>query len=90
MTRESEVVASVERVIRRHGAYYTKQKGVGVVDIIVCYRGLFLGIECKAGFNKPTALQEREMVNIHKAGGAAIVIREDTIDMLDMWFAERR
>jgi len=90
MTKESEVVAQVERILRKYKAYYTKQKGVGVVDIIVCYRGMFLGVECKAGFNKPTLLQEREMADIHKAGGSAMVVREDTLELLEEWFAERQ
>jgi adenine-specific DNA methylase len=45
----------------------------------------FLGIECKAGYNKPTLLQEREIAEIHKAGGAAMVIREDTVNFLEDW-----
>ena len=28
----------------------------GVPDIVVCYKGMFYGIECKAGSNKATAL----------------------------------
>jgi hypothetical protein len=60
----------------------------GIPDIIVCHKGKFLAIECKAGYNKTTLLQEREIVNIHKAGGAAIVVREDTIDALERWFEE--
>ena len=58
----------------------------GIPDIIICYKGKFLGVECKAGYNKPSALQEREMAAIHKAGGAAMVVREDTLDQLEAWF----
>ena len=43
-------------------------------------------MEFKAGYNKPTALQEREMDGIHKAGGAAMVVREDTLNQLEEWF----
>lgn len=89
MTKEAEVIARVEQILRKYKAHYTKQKGVGVVDFLVCYRGMFLGVECKAGFNKPTALQEREMAEIHKAGGSAMVVREDTLDLLEAWFHER-
>jgi hypothetical protein len=89
MTKETEVIACVEHILRKYRTYYTKQKGVGVVDFIVCYRGMFLGVECKAGFNKPTALQEREMAAIHKAGGSAMIVREDTIELLEQWFNER-
>jgi hypothetical protein len=47
-----------------------------------------LGVECKAGFNKPTALQDQEMTKIEQAGGAAMVVREDTLDLLDRWLWE--
>ena len=94
-TPESKVKAKCVEVIKKYHAYYfcPAQNGYGrdgVPDIIVCYRGMFLGIECKAGFNKPTALQEREMADIHKAGGSAMVVREDTIELLEQWFAERQ
>ena len=62
----------------------------GVPDIIACFRGAFLGIECKAGGNKPTALQEREMQKIRDAGGTTLVIREDNIDKLQEWLNVRR
>lgn len=90
-TPESKVKKRCVDTIIKHGGYYffPAQNGygrAGIPDIIVCHRGHFLGIECKAGFNKTTALQEREMAAIHKAGGSAMVVREDTIDMLEAWF----
>lgn len=92
-TPESKVKAKCVDIIKRNKAYYffPAQNGygrAGIPDIIICFKGLFLGVECKAGFNKPTALQEREMTEIHKAGGSAMVVREDTIDMLNNWFME--
>lgn len=94
-TPESKVKARCVEIIKKHKAYYffPVMGGYGrsgIPDIIVCYRGLFLGIECKAGYNKPTALQEREMTEIHKAGGSAMVVREDTVENLDEWFMERQ
>ena len=93
-TPESKVKAKCVDIIKRNKAYYffPAQNGygrAGIPDIIVCYRGMFLGIECKAGFNKTTALQEREMADIHRAGGSAMVIREDTTELLEEWFHER-
>lgn len=90
-TPENKVKARCVDIIKRHGAYhfFPAQNGygrAGIPDIIICFRGLFLGVECKAGFNKPTALQEREMAAIHRAGGSAMVVREDTVEMLDQWF----
>jgi len=77
-------------MLNEHGAYYffpvTGGYGrSGVPDIVVCHKGRFLAIECKAGYNKPTALQEAEMAKIRKAGGETLVIREDTIEMLATW-----
>ena len=47
--------------------------------VIVCLRGRFLGIECKAGKNKPTPLQEKNLHQIEDAGGMAYVINEDNV-----------
>jgi hypothetical protein len=93
MTPEGKVKAKGVEIFKRHKAYYffPASNGYGrhgIPDAIVCYRGKFLGVEFKAGFNKPTALQEREMVAIHQAGGAAMVVREDTLDNLEAWFHE--
>ena len=51
----------------------------GVPDIIACYRGRFFGIECKAGKNKPTALQEKNLRDISEAGGSSTVVNEDNM-----------
>lgn len=47
----------------------------GIPDIIVCYRGQFIAVECKAGFNKTTPLQDKELAAISTAGGITLVIR---------------
>lgn len=90
-TPEKKVKDACVEIIKRYGAYYffAPANGygrAGIPDIIVCYRGKFLAVECKAGYNKPTPLQEREIAEIHKAGGSAMIIREDTLDLLDAWF----
>jgi hypothetical protein len=41
--------------------------------------GYFLAIECKAGKGKTTALQDRELVAITKAGGLSVVINEESV-----------
>lgn len=87
VTPEGAVKAKVTKVLREAGVYYffpaTHGYGrSGVPDIICCVDGMFLGIECKAGKNKPTALQMREIEAIHQAGGAAIVVNETNWDMV--------
>jgi len=52
----------------------------GVPDIIGCHEGKFVGIECKAGKNKPTPLQEKNLSDIKISGGISLVINEDNID----------
>ena len=85
MTPEAKVKKRVVNVLKENGAYYffpaTGGYGrSGVPDIVGCYRGLFFGIECKAGSNKPTALQEAEMRKIREANGITLVVNEENID----------
>jgi Holliday junction resolvase len=86
-TPEKRVKTKVEAVLKNEGAYYffpaTHGYGrSGVPDIIACVNGRFLAIECKAGGNKPTALQVREIENIRLAGGVAVVANEENWEMV--------
>jgi len=88
MTPEAKVKKKVVDVIKKNGAYYffpaTGGFGrSGVPDIVCCHRGVFIGIECKAGNNKPTPLQEAEMAKIRKAQGFTLVVNEDNIGDVD-------
>ena len=85
MTPEAKVKKKVVAHLKTLGAYYfypvTGGYGKsGVPDIIGCHNGAFFGIECKAGKNKPTALQEKNLSDIKKNGGISLVINEDNID----------
>ena len=87
-TPEKKVKDKVVKVLREQGVYYffptTYGMGrSGVPDIICCANGRFLAIECKAGDNKPTALQQRELHAITSAGGSAIVINEENLHEVD-------
>jgi Holliday junction resolvase len=81
-TPEKKVKDKVVAQLKSLGAYYfypvTGGFGAsGVPDIVACYKGLFFGIECKAGKNKPTKLQELNLRQITGSGGTALVINED-------------
>jgi Holliday junction resolvase len=85
MTPEGKVKKKVTSILKQLGAYYfypvTGGYGKsGVPDIVGCYDGKFFGIECKAGKNKPTALQEKNLTDIAAAGGIAIIINENNIE----------
>jgi len=95
MTPEKKVKQTVARLLKEAGAYYffpaTGGYGrSGVPDIVGCLDGKFFGIECKAGTNTTTALQERELEKIKEGGGRAIVINEDRIEMLREFLDPRR
>jgi|TARA_R100000951_G_scaffold100024_3_gene90642 Holliday junction resolvase len=83
-TPEARVKKKVVAILKEAGAYYfypvTGGYGrSGVPDIIACYKGMFIGIECKAGNNKPTPLQNKNLKDIADAGGVAKVINENNI-----------
>lgn len=87
-TPEAKVKRIVVSQLKKLGAYYfypvTGGYGKsGVPDIICCYRGHFVAIECKAGNNKPTALQEKNLREISEAGGAALVVNEENMHAVE-------
>ena len=87
-TPEKKVKDKVVKILKAHGVYYffpaTHGFGrSGVPDIVCCVRGLFLAIECKAGKNKTTPLQDRELEAIAAAGGRSLVINEENIDLVE-------
>ena len=89
-TPEKKVKDKVVAILKELGAYFffpaTHGYGrSGVPDIIGCYKGRFFAIECKAGNNKPTALQERELRRINEAHGATFVANETNIDEIPSW-----
>jgi Holliday junction resolvase len=57
----------------------------GVPDIVGCYKGKFFAIECKAGKNKPTALQQKNIDSIAAQGGAVWVVNEDNMEGVTSW-----
>jgi Holliday junction resolvase len=84
MTPEGKVKKQVTDLLKKVNAYYffpaTGGYGrSGVPDIVACYRGRFIAIECKAGKGEPTALQTRELFRVRGEGGIALVIRESTV-----------
>ena len=86
-TPEKAVKDKVTKVLREEGVYYffpaTHGYGrSGVPDIIACVNGYFLGIECKAGKNKATALQIKEIEDIRRCGGVAVIVNEENWDMI--------
>lgn len=87
MTPEKRVKNDVRKILDEYEAYYffpaTGGFGrSGVPDVVACFKGRFIGIECKAGTNEPTALQIRELTRIKEHGGDSLVINEGNLQDL--------
>lgn len=86
-TPESKVKAKCVAQLKAMGAVYfypvTGGYGTnGVSDIIVCYEGLYVAIECKAGKNTLSELQKVFLEKVAAAGGLALMINESNVDNL--------
>ena len=78
---ERDIVTAILRLLRKtpncfcwkeHGGMYGT---AGIPDLIICYKGRFIGLECKVGKNTATALQQQTIRQILKAGGYAVVVK---------------
>lgn len=92
-TPEGKVKKAVRSILNDLGAYYTMPVTggfgtSGAPDFIVCYAGVFFGLECKANGNKPTALQEKHLAAISTAGGLACVVNESNLAVLRDWIID--
>lgn len=87
---EKDVVLAIKRYLHSLGdaVFYWKEHGGpfgtnGVPDIICCYKGRFLGMECKLPGGVLTELQKRAIDKINKAGGIARRV-ESVADAMDI------
>lgn len=92
-TPESKVKAKVVKMLKHYDIYYfspaTHGFGrSGVPDLVCCANGKFLAIECKAGTNKLTPLQVREIRAIQLHKGVVMVVNEDRFDALEQILKE--
>jgi Holliday junction resolvase len=89
-TPEAKVKKKVVAQLKTLGAYFfypvTGGYGAsGVPDIVGCYKGKFFAFECKAGKNKPTALQQKNIDDILTQGGAVWVVNEQNMEEVTSW-----
>ena len=72
--------------------YFTPMTGgygrSGVPDIVGCYKGHFFAIECKPGKGTTTALQDKNIKEIEKAGGRVIVVNENNLEEVRLMLSE--
>jgi Holliday junction resolvase len=87
--KEKWVKAQVVKMLKDIDAYYffpvaSGWMSNGVPDIIACINGRFVGIECKAGRNGTTAIQDKNLVSIKKNGGVALIVNETKLTQLEI------
>ena len=80
MMLEKDITKLIQKYLKSIGAWEYKVFGTaysraGVPDLLVCYRGFFVGLEVKRPGAKPTKIQEYEIGTIINAGGIAAVVR---------------
>lgn len=75
---ERDIVTAIKKYLVSLGSdvFFWKEHGgpygcAGIPDIICCYKGRFLGLECKLPGGRLTELQKRAIEKINRAGGVA-------------------
>ena len=75
---ERDIVAAIKKYLASLGSdvFFWKEHGgpygtYGIPDIICCYKGRFVGMECKLPDGRLTELQKRAIDKINRAGGIA-------------------
>ena len=75
---ERDIVAAIRKYLLSLGAnvFFWKEHGgpystSGIPDMICCYKGRFVGMECKLPGGRLTELQKRAIDRINCAGGIA-------------------
>ena len=93
MTPEGRVKEGVKKLLKVNGAWYYMplQNGMGVTgipDFIVCLKGRFLGVECKAPGKEKTVThnQQRQLDNIRAAQGCSVVVSD--VSQLESWLRD--
>ena len=96
---ERDIVTAIKRYLltlgdavffwKEHGSVYGAN---GVPDIICCYKGRFLGLECKRPGGRLTELQKRAIEKINHAGGGVCRVEsvEDVKRVIERVDWERR
>ena len=96
---ERDIVTAIRKYLASLGSdvFFWKEHGSGygtngVPDIICCYKGRFLGLECKLPGGRLTKLQKRAIEKINRAGGVACRVEsvEDVKRVIERVDLERR
>lgn len=95
--REKEIENEIKQYIAEDGGLAYKIHGgdlyqeTGIPDLLVCWKGLFFGIEVKDPNGEPSAIQLAQGARIMNAGGQFIIATsvQDVIDYVrkkGLWY----
>lgn len=86
---EKHVENGIRKYLLSIGAWDVKifaneMQGAGYPDLLVCYRGRFIALECKAPAGKVAKIQEATLNKIRRAGGVCAKPRsvQDVKDLI--------
>lgn len=90
MQPERKLVQKIQAYLDKRGARSFKIHGddsfqeAGIPDLLVCWRGWFIGLEVKLPGNTPSPIQEKVLREIKEAGGIAEVVTsvEQVVNLL--------
>lgn len=84
-TPEGKVKNRIKKLLKEYNIYYVMPVtsgfgNSGAPDFLLCMKGKFVGVECKAGNNRMTRLQELNHEHILDSGGLFFLVTENTFD----------
>ena len=79
-TWEGRLKQDIRRYLSGIGAFWSNVQGgpgskPGDPDIVVCYKGRYIGLEAKSPVGVQSPIQKRRMEEIRDAGGIYAVVR---------------
>lgn len=95
MAEEKKFEERVKKLLKERGAWVLKTWGggyqrSGVPDLLVCYKGKFMGLELKGERGRVSSLQQVELRDIRQSGGIGLILRpshildfENLLDSID-------
>lgn len=89
--KEKQIENSIKEYITNLGGLCYKIHGgdlyqeTGIPDLLVCYKGLFMGIEVKDPGGKASAIQLAQGARIQKAGGHFLIAKslQDVVNYME-------
>lgn len=80
-TPEAKLKSDIRRYLEGRGAFWSNVQGgpgskPGDPDIVICYKGRYIGIEAKSPVGRQSPIQKVRMKEIRDAGGIYEIVRK--------------